>query len=148
MASIGTFVRACAIFVAVALGDAASACAEPSNETLARLFADLAAKREYEDGGNIIRWMRPINYTIVSPSSGLITERIPHVLERASDLTGLSLNRSETTPVSRITVFPEEPDGWSNTYRINLDVRLWPESGVPPHYRMTWGAGDLSLIHI
>lgn len=142
MASTSTLIPACALLFAVALGNAASACAEPSNETLAQLFADLAAKREYEDGGNIIRWMRPINYTIVSPSSGLITERIPHVLERASDLAGLSLNRSETTPVSRITVFPEEPEGWSNTYRINLDVRLWPESGVPPHYRMTWGAGD------
>ncbi len=119
-----------------------SAQAEPSDETLSRLFATLATGREFGGKTGLIRWDKPITYVIVSNKSSTVEKRVPHSLETFANIAGLTLQQAEITPSSDTSVFPDNLYTSADGFRAQLEVKFSNDPNKGSYYLVTWGVGN------
>ena len=115
--------------------------AVPSDEVLARLFAELATGREFERSGRTVRWERPIRYVVMSREPSDMAERAPRVLEEFAAVVGVPVEESEILPWTDPNVIPENilttPDG----FRGHIRKVRGDDVDDDPHFVATWGRG-------
>ena len=115
---------------------------EPSNEVLARLFADLATGREFERAGRTLRWERPIRYAVMSREPSDMAERAPQVLEEFAAIAGVPVEASEILSWNDPSVIPEGNFTTGDGFRGHIQRVRGEDSDDDPHFVATWGSGD------
>ncbi len=114
----------------------------PSDEALARLFAELATGREFERRGRTLRWERPIRYVVVSRKPGRVAERAPRVLEEFAAVAGIEVEESEVAPWSDPSVIPENTFTTDDGFRGHIQRRRGDDVDDDPPFVAVWGKGE------
>lgn len=115
---------------------------EPSNETLAQLFADLATGREFERAGRTLRWERPIRYAVMSREPNDVAERAARVLEEFAAIAGVPVEASEILPWDDPSVIPENTLTTEDGFRGHIQRVRGKDVDDDPHFVAIWGRGD------
>lgn len=114
----------------------------PSDEALARLFAELATGREFERRGRTLRWERPIRYVVMNRRPGRVAERAPRVLEEFAALAGIEVEESEAAPWSDPSVIPENTFTTEDGFRGHIQRVRGDDVDDDPPFVVVWGRGE------
>ena len=114
----------------------------PSDETLARLFVELATGREFERGGRTLRWERPIRYVVMNREPSPVAERAPRALEEFAAIAGIEVQAAPVRPWSDPKAIPDNVFTTDDGFRGHLRRVRGDDVDDDPHFVAVWGRGE------
>ena len=135
----GLELAALAFSVSVAME---GACADPpglvpSDQELARLFAELATGREFERRGRTLRWERPVRYLVMSREPGRVAARAPRVLAEFAAIAGIEAEEAKVAAWSDPAVIPGNAFTTRDGFRGHIERVRGADVDDPPHFVAT-----------